>query len=72
MSREAWWATVHGVAKSWTQLSSQDFSFFFFKEGTKKEERSVELVEAARCEFSYKETLEFCDFASVRFILTIQ
>ena len=44
----------------------------FFKEGTKKEERSVELVEAARCEFSYKETLEFCDFASVRFILTIQ
>ena len=23
----AWWATVHGVAKSWTQLS--DFTFFF-------------------------------------------
>ena len=22
MSREAWWATVHGFAKSWTQLSS--------------------------------------------------
>jgi len=21
MDREAWWATVHGVAKSWTQLS---------------------------------------------------
>ena len=21
MHREAWWATVHGVAKSWTQLS---------------------------------------------------
>ena len=21
MGREAWWATVHGVAKSWTQLS---------------------------------------------------
>ena len=20
MDREAWWATVHGVAKSWTQL----------------------------------------------------
>ena len=20
MSREAWWATVHGVARSWTQL----------------------------------------------------
>ena len=22
MDREAWWATVHGVAKSWTRLSS--------------------------------------------------
>ena len=21
MDREAWWATVHGLAKSWTQLS---------------------------------------------------
>ena len=25
--RGAWWATVHGVTKSWTQLS--DFTFFF-------------------------------------------
>ena len=23
MDRGAWWATVHGVAKSWTQLSSK-------------------------------------------------
>ena len=22
MDKEAWWATVHGVAKSWTQLST--------------------------------------------------
>ena len=22
MDREAWWAEVHGVAKSWTQLSN--------------------------------------------------
>ena len=22
MDREAWWAIVHGVAKSWTQLSN--------------------------------------------------
>jgi len=22
MDREAWWATVHGVTKSWTQLSN--------------------------------------------------
>ena len=26
MDRGAWWATVHGVAESWTQLS--DFTFF--------------------------------------------
>ena len=26
MDREAWLATVHGVAKSWTRLS--DFTFF--------------------------------------------
>ena len=25
MDRGAWWATVHGVAKSWTQLSNQNF-----------------------------------------------
>ena len=29
MDRGAWWATVHGVAKSWTQLS--DFAFTFRK-----------------------------------------
>ena len=23
MDREAWWATVHGVTKSWMQLSTQ-------------------------------------------------
>ena len=23
MGREAWWATVHGVTKSWTRLSIQ-------------------------------------------------
>ena len=27
MDRGTWWATVHGVAKSWTQLS--DFTFTF-------------------------------------------
>ena len=25
MDREAWWATVHGVAKSWTRLSDCPF-----------------------------------------------
>ena len=28
MDRRAWWATVHGIAKSWTRLS--DFTFFHF------------------------------------------
>ena len=26
MDREAWWATVHGVTKTWTRLS--DFTYF--------------------------------------------
>ena len=26
MGRGAWWAVVHGVAKSWTGLSDQHFS----------------------------------------------
>ena len=29
MNRGAWWATVHGVAKSWTQLSDFTFTFHF-------------------------------------------
>ena len=29
MDREAWWATVHGVAKSQTRLSDFTFTFFF-------------------------------------------
>ena len=28
MDRRAWWATVHGIAKSWTRLS--DFTFTLF------------------------------------------
>ena len=27
MNRGAWWATVHGVAKSWTRLSNKHFTF---------------------------------------------
>ena len=29
MDREAWWATVHGVAKSRTRLSEFTFTFHF-------------------------------------------
>ena len=29
MDRGAWWATVHGVAKSWTRLSNCHFLFHF-------------------------------------------
>ena len=29
MDREAWWAAVHGVAKSWIQLSNFPFTFHF-------------------------------------------
>ena len=26
-TREAWWATVHGVAKNWTRLNDYTFTF---------------------------------------------
>ena len=29
MDREAWWASVHGVARSWTRLSDFNFTFHF-------------------------------------------
>ena len=29
MDRGAWWAAVHGVAKSWTRLSDVTFTFHF-------------------------------------------
>ena len=29
MDREAWYAAVHGVATSWTQLSNLTFTFHF-------------------------------------------
>ena len=29
MDRGAWWAAVHGVAKSWTRLSDSTFTFHF-------------------------------------------
>ena len=35
MDGEAWWATVHGVVKSWTQVS--DFAFTFHFHALKKE-----------------------------------
>ena len=30
MDRGAWWAAVHGVAKSWTQLSDFTFTSHFY------------------------------------------
>ena len=35
MDRGAWWAAVHGVAKSWTRLS--DFTFTFHCHALEKE-----------------------------------
>ena len=29
MDREAWWGTIHGLAKNWTQLSYKHFHFTF-------------------------------------------
>ena len=30
MDRGAWWAIIHGVAKSWTRLRDFTFTFFHF------------------------------------------
>ena len=30
MDGGAWWATVHGVVKSWTRLSDFTFTFHFY------------------------------------------
>ena len=30
MDGGAWWAAVHGVAKSWTRLSNFTFTFHFY------------------------------------------
>ena len=30
MDRGAWWATVHGVTKSWTRLNDFTFTFILF------------------------------------------
>ena len=42
----AWWAAVHGVAKSWTQLS--DFTFTFHFHAFKKEMATLSSVLAWR------------------------
>ena len=39
VDRGAWWATVHGVAKSWTRLS--DFTFFSFLSSQSKRDPLV-------------------------------
>ena len=46
MDGEAWWAAVHGVAKSWTQLS--DFTFTFHFPALEKEMATHSIVLAGR------------------------
>ena len=38
VDRGAWWATVHGIAKSWTQLSNFSFFHSFYFTGPKIKE----------------------------------
>ena len=46
MDRGAWWAAVHGVAKSWAQLS--DFTFTFLFHALEKEMATHSIVLAWR------------------------
>ena len=40
MDGGAWWATVHGVAKSWRRLSNLSFTVTTIKESVRCHERS--------------------------------
>ena len=46
MDRGAWWAAVHGVAKSWTGLS--DFTFTFHFHALEKERATHSSILALR------------------------
>jgi len=37
-----WWATVHGVAKSWTRLSNFTFTFFRLLHGIDRTHWSID------------------------------
>ena len=52
MDREAWYAAVHGVAKSWTQLS--DFTFTFHLHVLEKEMATHSSVLAWRIPWTEK------------------
>jgi len=52
MDRGAWWATVHGVSKSWTQLSDFTCTFFQgFPDGASGKESSCQCRRHKRCRF---------------------
>ena len=46
MDREAWWAAVHGIAKSWIRLSN--FTFTFHSHALEKEMATHSSVLACR------------------------
>ena len=50
MDRGAWWATVHGVAKSQTRLS--DFTFFFLSNVLSEEHHYASVVHLRNAEVS--------------------
>ena len=73
MDGGAWWATVHGVTKSWTQLSNFTFTFkiredskeikdtkgrFQAKMGTTKDRNSMHLTEAEDIKKRWQEYTE--------------
>ena len=55
MHSEVWWATVHGVAKSWTQPSNWNFHFqskSILKKKKKKKSVKLSLPESTNKEAS--------------------
>ena len=44
IDREAWWATDHGVTKTWTQLSDEHLQGFGIHKGVSAEQTALNLL----------------------------
>ena len=42
MNRGAWWATVHGVTKSWTQMSTQACKYYYYCQFTDEKTEAMQ------------------------------
>ena len=78
MDRGAWWATVHGVAKSWTRLSDLTFTFHVLThmnlgKSLNLDKPASELVKCGECKFHsqrLKQTMNACRVLSLQHLVS--